>query len=72
MIMSKQRIKIIHLIAHGYTSEAIGQMMGISKRTIDKYVDLILVDLGASNRTNEVYLAIEQGIIKIKGLHRVQ
>lgn len=56
MKLSPKKVKILTLVAKGYTDKEISQKLQISKRTIQTHISAILLTLNARNRTNAVAL----------------
>ena len=56
MKLSPKKVKILTVVAKGYTDKEISQKLQISKRTIQTHISAILLALNARNRTNAVAL----------------
>ena len=52
-------------MARGKSAWEIGEILRITKRTVDEHVQTAVRKLGASNRTHAVALALREGIIEI-------
>lgn len=61
--LNDREILIIDHIAKGYTTKDIAENMNLSENTVDTYVKIILLKLGAINRPNMVYLAQQRGLL---------
>jgi DNA-binding CsgD family transcriptional regulator len=49
-VLSEQQQRVARLVSHGYTSNEIAPMLGVSKKTVDFHVGNILARLGVTNR----------------------
>ncbi|MBO8430877.1 response regulator transcription factor [Spirochaetes bacterium] len=56
---------ILQLLTEGYDSSEISDMLYISTHTVKAHISAILKKLNAKNRTQAVYKAIKDGILKI-------
>ncbi|MGN0031346.1 MAG: response regulator transcription factor [Candidatus Gastranaerophilaceae bacterium] len=56
MKITPKKLKVLTLIARGYTDKEIAHSMQISTRTIHSHISSILSILNATNRVNAVYL----------------
>ncbi len=55
--------EVLGLVAAGHSNREIAARLGISERTVKFHVSAVLSKLGASNRTQAVRMAREQGLI---------
>jgi DNA-binding NarL/FixJ family response regulator len=55
---------VVKLIAEGYTSDEIGEMLIISGRTVDRHRANVLEKLGLRNRVELTRYAIRQGLVE--------
>lgn len=63
--MTAQEIRVLPWVAQGKTSWEIGQIMGISERTVTAHVTNIMTKLDAVSRPHLVAKAVAVGIIQI-------
>jgi len=56
--------EVLRLLAQGLTNQEIAEQIVTSQRTVKFHVSSILRKLGASNRTEAVKIAAEQGLIR--------
>ena len=56
MKITPKKLKVLTLIARGYTDKEIAHSMQISTRTIHTHISSIIAILNAKNRVNAVYL----------------
>ena len=62
---SKREKQVLALLAEGKTNRDIGAKLFISESTVKFHVHAILSKLDASNRTEAVAIATQQGIINL-------
>ena len=62
---SKRETQVLALIASGKTNRDIGETLFISESTVKFHVHAILNKLDASNRTEAVSMAVQQGVISL-------
>ncbi|MBR2734827.1 MAG: response regulator transcription factor [Clostridia bacterium] len=62
-LFNEKEIKILKMIAAGYSSTEIGAEFSLTVGTIDNYVKGMLIKLNAANRTNLACECIRRGII---------
>lgn len=65
MKLSPTRIKIIILLAKGFSDKEISQHLQMSVRTVQTHVNAILMVLNAKNRTNAVAKYMQANPLKI-------
>ena len=56
--LTSREMEVIGLLADGASSGEIGRALGISSRTVEHHVRLIVRKLGAKNRTHAVVIAL--------------
>ncbi len=62
--VTPRELEILKLIAEGHTSEEIGGMLFISKKTVDRHRANILEKLGLRNRVDLTRYAIRRGLVE--------
>jgi DNA-binding NarL/FixJ family response regulator len=62
--LSPREADVVKLIAEGYTSDEIGEMLIISGRTVDRHRANVLEKLGLRNRVELTRYAIRQGLVE--------
>jgi DNA-binding NarL/FixJ family response regulator len=62
-VLTDRQVEIIGYVAQGLTFREIGDELGISGRTVQKHVDLLLKKMEARNKTHMVAMALAQRII---------
>ena len=63
--LTARETEVLRWVAHGKSAWEIGEILHITKRTVDEHVQTAVRKLGAVNRTHAVALALCDGIIKI-------
>jgi DNA-binding NarL/FixJ family response regulator len=61
--MDEKRLRVLHLLADGYTDERIARRMGVSTRTVVRVVAQLQDDLGAKSRFQLALAAQRAGLI---------
>lgn len=62
--LTPRELEIVKLIAEGHTSEEIGDMLFISKKTVDRHRANVLEKLGMRNRVELTRYAIRRGLVE--------
>ena len=62
--LTPRELEIVKLIAEGHTSEEIGEMLFISKKTVDRHRANVLEKLGMRNRVELTRYAIRRGLVE--------
>jgi LuxR family quorum sensing-dependent transcriptional regulator len=60
-----REIEVLRWVANGKSAWEIGEILQITKRTVDEHVQAAVRKLGATNRTHAVALALRDGLIKL-------
>ncbi len=63
--LTPQQIKVLQLIAHGYTNRQIAEELRIAEGTAERHVHSLLTILGVHNRTEAALWAVQQGLIAL-------
>lgn len=63
--LSPRERQIVHLMAEGFTAEAIGQQLTVSVETVRTHVRNVIRKLRARNRVHAIALALERGEIAL-------
>jgi LuxR family transcriptional regulator, quorum-sensing system regulator BjaR1 len=64
-VLTSREIEVLRWVAQGKSAQEIGEILEITKRTVDEHVQTAIHKMGASNRTHAVALAIRDGVIKV-------
>jgi len=62
--LNKREIQILTWSARGRTSQEIALKLGLSKRTVDSYIDSARTKLHATTRTHAVVKAVTRRLIR--------
>lgn len=62
---SERELEILNLICKGYTSVEIGEMLGISNRTVDGHRAIMMEKMGAKNTVQLVTFAIKNKLVNV-------
>ncbi|MGD2077027.1 MAG: response regulator transcription factor [Chloroflexota bacterium] len=63
--LTPRESEVLQLLAHGKTNKEIATELVISERTVKFHISSILAKLGATNRTEAVTTAIQQGLVEL-------
>jgi DNA-binding NarL/FixJ family response regulator len=63
--LTRREMEVLALLGQGMSNREIAEALVISERTAKFHVSSILGKLGASNRTEAVSIAVQQGLIEI-------
>jgi len=63
--LTARRLDILRMAARGQSNKRIANQLHITERTVKDHWTWILAQLGASNRTQAVTLALQQGFIRV-------
>ena len=63
-ILTPREREVLAWVARGKSASEIGEILHITKRTVDEHVQTAVRKLGATNRANAVAIAIRDGIIE--------
>lgn len=61
--LSERELETLKLVVQGKTNQAIGQMLGISEKTVEKHLDSVYRKLGVSSRTEAAVRAVREGLV---------
>jgi len=62
---SERELEILELICKGYTSVEIGEMLGLSNRTVDGHRAIMMEKIGAKNTVQLVTFSIKNKLVNI-------
>lgn len=63
--LTSREKEVLCWVAKGRSARQIGELLNITRRTVDEHVQTAVRKLGALNRTNAVAIALRDGIIKL-------
>lgn len=64
--MTRRELETLQLIAQGLSNREIAERMGISQRTVAKYVGALLSKLHLANRTQAALYALKEGLAELE------
>jgi LuxR family quorum sensing-dependent transcriptional regulator len=64
-VLTPRENEVLRWVAKGKSAREIGEILAITKRTVDEHVQTAIRKLGAMNRTNAVAIALRDGLIKL-------
>ncbi|MGQ9674366.1 MAG: response regulator transcription factor [Chloroflexota bacterium] len=68
--LTPRELKILRLVAGGYSNKEIATRMGMSLRGVKAVLTVIYMKLGASSRTEATAVALSSGILSLNDLKR--
>lgn len=63
--LTAREIEVLRWVANGKSAWEVGEILKITKRTVDAHVQTVVRKLGAANRTHAVALALRNGVIEL-------
>jgi len=67
--LTERETEVLGWVANGKSAWEIGEILGITKRTVDHHVENAVEKLGAANRTHAVAIAIRDRIVRLTDLN---
>jgi LuxR family quorum sensing-dependent transcriptional regulator len=64
-VLTSREAEVLIWVARGKSAWQIGEILRITKRTVDEHVRTAVRKIGASNRTHAVALALRDHLIKL-------
>jgi DNA-binding NarL/FixJ family response regulator len=63
MTLTARQQHVLRLLADGKTAKTVARELGVATTTVLDYIKRIVTNLGATNRTNAVAIAIRKGLL---------
>lgn len=63
--LTARELNVLSLVAEGLSDKLIGVRLGIVRSTVSNHITMILLKLGATNRTEAVAIAMRDGLIEL-------
>jgi LuxR family quorum sensing-dependent transcriptional regulator len=63
--LTPRESEVLRWVANGKSAWEVGEILHITKRTVDEHVQTAVRKLNAANRTHAVALALRDGILKL-------
>jgi LuxR family quorum sensing-dependent transcriptional regulator len=64
--LTAREIEVLEWVAHGKSAWEIGEILNITKRTVDEHVRSAVRKIGVANRTHAIAIAIRDRIIGVR------
>jgi DNA-binding NarL/FixJ family response regulator len=61
--LTLREIEVLRLLTEGKTNQGIGMNLGISEKTVEKYLDSVFKKMGVNSRVDAAVRAVRDGII---------
>jgi len=61
--LTKRELEVLKLVVDGKTNQGIGLALGISEKTVEKYLEAVFSKLGVSSRVEAAVYAVREGMI---------
>jgi len=61
--LTKRELEVLKLVVDGKTNQGIGHSLGISEKTVEKYLEAVFNKLGVSSRVEAAVYAVREGMI---------
>lgn len=61
--LTKRELEVLKLVVEGKTNQGIGVTLGISEKTVEKYLEAVFSKLGVSSRVEAAVYAVREGMI---------
>ncbi len=62
--LTPRELEVVKLVAEAHTSEQIAQMLGISRKTVERHRERVLAKLGMRDRVELTRYAIRRGLVE--------
>jgi DNA-binding NarL/FixJ family response regulator len=62
--LSPRELEVVKLVAEAYTSEQIGRLLGLSRKTVERHRENVLAKLGMRDRVELTRYAIRRGLVE--------
>lgn len=67
LALTPREVEVLSLVARGFGNKEVAQMLGTASGTVKAQVQSVLSKLGAKDRTHAVTIALERGILHVRG-----
>lgn len=62
---TKREMEILQYVLQGYSAKRIGQLLGISFRTVESYINTLKIKFRCNRKNDLISLCIRLGIIRV-------
>ena len=64
--LTPRQLNVLQKLAHGNSNKEIGQLLNMAESTVRVHMAAILKELGVSNRTRAVHIALQKGWVTVE------
>jgi len=61
--LTNRELEVLRLVVEGKTNQGIGLALGISEKTVEKYLEAVFSKLGVSSRVEAAVFAVREGLV---------
>ncbi|MCL4562781.1 MAG: response regulator transcription factor [Chloroflexi bacterium] len=61
--LTNREMEVLRLVVAGKTNQGIGMELGISEKTVEKYLEAVFTKLGVSSRVEAAVYAVREGLV---------
>jgi len=61
--LTNRELDVLRLVVEGKTNQGIGLSLGISEKTVEKYLEAVFSKLGVSSRVEAAVMAVREGLV---------
>jgi DNA-binding NarL/FixJ family response regulator len=61
--LTNREMEVLRLVVEGKTNQGIGLALGISEKTVEKYLEAVFGKLGVASRVEAAVLAVREGMV---------
>jgi DNA-binding NarL/FixJ family response regulator len=61
--LTHREMEVLRLVVEGKTNQGIGLNLGISEKTVEKYLEAVFAKLGVSSRVEAAVYAVREGLV---------
>lgn len=65
-LLTRREVEVLQLMSEGHSNRSLGEVMGVSEKTIKNHVSAILRKMGLHDRTQAVVTAIKHGWVELR------
>jgi DNA-binding NarL/FixJ family response regulator len=61
--LTNRELEVLRLVVDGKTNQGIGLALGISEKTVEKYLEAVFSKLGVNSRVEAAVFAVREGMV---------
>jgi DNA-binding NarL/FixJ family response regulator len=61
--LTQRELEVLRLVVEGKTNQGIGLNLGISEKTVEKYLEAVFAKLGVTSRVEAAVYAVREGLV---------